>query len=95
LHAASKGVVAGIPYVAFLVSIVQVRGRVQRADWDVGGGFRIDGFCFVGNIGFPDPANLIKPLDVSCAPLGLSVFPMPHPRACALGYNLAPLRGSV
>ena len=40
LHAAGKGIIAGVSDLAFLVASVQIGGRVERADGDVGGGLR-------------------------------------------------------
>jgi hypothetical protein len=41
-----------------------------------------------------DPANPIQPGQMSLAPLWGLIVSDAAPRACALGYNLAPLRGS-
>ena len=52
LDAAGKGIVAGIADLVILVTGVQIRGRVQRADWDVRGSLGIGGcgeFRLVGH----------------------------------------------
>ena len=41
LHAPGEGIIAGVSDFAFLVAGVQIGGRVQSADGDVGGGFGV------------------------------------------------------
>jgi hypothetical protein len=87
LYAASIGIVAGITDLSLLVSRIEIFGYVQRADWDVRGGFRISGcgFYFFGNSVFPDPENPIQVVWTFLAPRWDLMVPGALLRACALG----------